>query len=632
MNTSIDGGPLPSESFSAQHGTPKGLKPLTIICTMGGARLTDVEDARLFALVADSGENFVLRTGNVADTPSLLLEAGFDFREKPLSLSCPLARLRGDCEVVIRYTGPTLELIVDGVIVDEEWPIGVPLTDGEDHELVIDDTLVRAVRGWDHALMDREIDELGCAGEPHRQTEENIGLHWMPAGHNTGVGDCMPFFHNGEYHLYYLFDRRGHASKWGLGAHQWAHASSSNLIEWTHHPMAVPVTEEWEASICTGSVFFDRGTYYCFYSVRDNERGPAPLQRSASPDGIRFEKEKGGMNVYLKDPYDPAPARDPCVFRDKTGLFHMLVTTQLKKPVMARRRGVLAHLSSPDLKNWRQEEPFILPGYIDQPECSDYFESGGWYYLIFSNHGVARYLKSRDPFGPWEKPEANVFDGPLSGVMKTAEFAGGRRIGAAFLRRERYGGNLILREIRQTEDGDLRTRFVSELLPRADTVVPAELLPLTDGIETRGGNSVAVGNSQGFAACEVNTAGLRNYYLRVEVEAAAGCASCGVCVRAAPGYESGMELRIEPARGKFGWRPAASCDWEEFEQQALYNVGEIGKPFSLEVIVNDDILDVCVAESRTLIARCDANAVDDGLFLFAHFGSAYFRNLELRPL
>jgi len=46
--------------------------------------------------------------------------------------------------------------------------------------------------------------------------------NWSPEGLNTGVGDVMPFSHDGTFHLFYLFDRRGHESKWGLGAHQWA--------------------------------------------------------------------------------------------------------------------------------------------------------------------------------------------------------------------------------------------------------------------------------------------------------------------------------------------------------------------------------------------------------------------------
>merc|ERR1711964_738418 len=119
----------------------------------------------------------------------------------------------------------------------------------------------------------------------------------------------MPFYYDGRYHLFYLLDRRQHGSKWGLGAHQWAHASTADLVRWDHHPMAVNITEEWEGSICTGSILHYNNVIYCFYSIRDKDRSGAPLRRSLSNDGKSFQKDPGAMNVFLTDPYDPVAAR-----------------------------------------------------------------------------------------------------------------------------------------------------------------------------------------------------------------------------------------------------------------------------------------------------------------------------------
>ena len=74
------------------------------------------------------------------------------------------------------------------------------------------------------------------------------------------VGDCMPFFHQGEFRLYYLLDENHHQSLGGLGGHQWAHASSTDLVNWDHHPLAIPITHDWGGSICTRSVFHHQGT------------------------------------------------------------------------------------------------------------------------------------------------------------------------------------------------------------------------------------------------------------------------------------------------------------------------------------------------------------------------------------
>src|SRR5690606_15113845 len=91
--------------------------------------------------------------------------------------------------------------------------------------------------------------------------------YYLP-NNNQFVGDCMPFYHDGVFHLYYLLDEEHHGGNEGLGGHQWAHASSRDLVNWQHHPLALPQTEPYEASICTGSVFFHDGLYYAFYATR----------------------------------------------------------------------------------------------------------------------------------------------------------------------------------------------------------------------------------------------------------------------------------------------------------------------------------------------------------------------------
>ncbi len=103
------------------------------------------------------------------------------------------------------------------------------------------------------------------------------------------AGDAMPFYHDGTFHLFYLIDRRHHRSKWRLGAHQWAHLAVTDLIHWTSYPVALPIFEQWEGSICTGSVFYDKGTYYAFYAKRMPDRTER-LALALSKDGITFRK------------------------------------------------------------------------------------------------------------------------------------------------------------------------------------------------------------------------------------------------------------------------------------------------------------------------------------------------------
>ena len=154
------------------------------------------------------------------------------------------------------------------------------------------------------------------------------------------VGDCMPFCHAGTFRLFYLLDENHHGALGGLGGHQWAQASSRDLVHWEHHPLAIGITEDREGSICTGSVFFHAGTYYGFYATRMRDK-TQHLSLAKSRDGIHFEKTD--PNPFASPPagYDPFHYRDPVVFQDPgDGLFHMLATARLVNGCISDRGRV----------------------------------------------------------------------------------------------------------------------------------------------------------------------------------------------------------------------------------------------------------------------------------------------------
>ena len=87
--------------------------------------------------------------------------------------------------------------------------------------------------------------------------------YWKPEG-AFFVGDCIPFWHDGVYHLFYLLDENHHQGLSGMGGHQWAHVTTSDLVHWHHHPLALAIDDDFERSICTGTPFFHDGRYLCF--------------------------------------------------------------------------------------------------------------------------------------------------------------------------------------------------------------------------------------------------------------------------------------------------------------------------------------------------------------------------------
>jgi sucrose-6-phosphate hydrolase SacC (GH32 family) len=284
---------------------------------------------------------------------------------------------------------------------------------------------------------------------------------WKPEGYNTHVGDCMPLYHDGIFHLYYLFDRRGHESKWGLGAHQWGHISSNDLAHWNEHPLAINIDRQEEGSICTGSIVVHDGIFYAFYAVRMCDGSPAQLTWATSKDGINFTKIN--EKFMLSAPYHSASARDPKVFKDEENLYHMLITTSIATE--SGNKGCLAQVISQDLLNWEQADPIVVLNIEDQPECSDYFEKNGFYYLIYSNFGVAHYFISKKSFGPWTKPENNVIVNESYRVPKRAFWKDGRIIFAGFYidKGVNFGGTVHFYEAKQQSDGTFEFIDVPEM-------------------------------------------------------------------------------------------------------------------------------------------------------------------------
>ncbi len=446
------------------------------------------------------------------------------------------------------------------------------------------------------------------------------------------VGDCMPFFHDGTFHLYWLVDENHHQAKGGLGGHQWAHASTHNLVDWVHHPLAIACTEDWEGSICTGSMFYHDGTYYGYYATRLTDR-TEKLSLAVSRDGITFEKTLPNPFAVPGVGFRPQHYRDPFVFVDETtGEFNMLVTAAIQDYPLHGRGGCLLRLTSRDLKQWTTVEPFLIPGsqpgHASIPECPDYFHWNGWYYLVFGLDGVAHYRMSRQPFGPWLRPPIDTFDGStLAAVMKTAAFTGDRRLGVAFLNGRKddkddgqrvYAGNAVFREIFQHEDGSLGTKFPPEMLPPQGAPLALPFTPLTPGAACNG-DTVQIAARQGLDAGMI--AGVpRNVRITVNVIPQAPTAAVGLWLRGSGQLETGYQLVCLPYERKV-----------TLNQQVLTCVDGLDQPFTLDIILKDDIIDVCVDDRRCLIDRCP-QLLGDHLYLVCENGVVTFEALHICPL
>lgn len=480
-------------------------------------------------------------------------------------------------ELELIWLGHRVELWTDGKLMDEEWPEGRCIEVGK--EEIQYSELVEKI----------QFNSSAECREPIWKTITEAQF-WAPELGRHNVGDCMPFADGDTYHLFYLKDRHQHKSKWGMGAHQFAHISSKDLKTWQEHPVAVEITHQWEGSICTGSVIKVKDKYYVFYAVRMMDGSSAKVSWATSEDCIHFTKSE--RYFTLTAPYETTSVRDPEVFFGADGKYHMLLTTNWESEKVEERSGCLAHMISDDIENWEQKEPFLIPGYTDQPECSDYFEWNGWYYLIFSNYGTAKYRYSRYPFGPWNCPENEIIDGLLYRVPKTADF-GGRRIAAGFLcintAGESYAGNVVFRELKQNPDGTLDTCFVKEMLPENIGQGQPETVVLECG-------------SSGGYECEFLP--VAGEYFAVQMRQEKRCDSFGLTMRLPNGSQ--YEIRVQPTLKTVGVLPAHSNLYYYPTKRFLTNVKGLDQVCTLEVVLKKGILDLCINGERTLVCRLES--------------------------
>lgn len=270
--------------------------------------------------------------------------------------------------------------------------------------------------------------------DPSVQPVDRI-QYFKPAESHLFVGDCMPFDYRGTFYLYWLIDEGHHAGLGGLGGHQWALSTSEDMVHWKHYPVALGIDNDWEKSICTGSVIDVDSAVYAFYStrVKDDAGVHEQLSFAVSHDGgFNFEKQTPNPFFITPERYESRNFRDPKVFRGEDGAYHLFISSYEKNIPLSGFGGCLVHLVSEDLKTWREVDP-VLTGQVGVPECSDYFVWKGWYYLLYSVGGDTYYVRSKKPFGPWEYPSSQAFVEGWANVYKTAPLKDGRRVAAAFI-------------------------------------------------------------------------------------------------------------------------------------------------------------------------------------------------------
>lgn len=192
---------------------------------------------------------------------------------------------------------------------------------------------------------------------------------YRPAYHHTPVYGWMNdpngmFYKDGRYHLYFQYNPYG--SMWGNMT--WGHSSTTDLVHWEHHPVAV--RPDALGTVFSGNTVVDhentagfgRGAVVGLYTSAGVTQQQSLIY--STDNGMTFHKYEGNP-VIVSD----KERRDDNIFWDQqTQRWVMVLADALERQDLI--------FSSPDMKNWTLESSFGK-GYGAQEgvwECPDLFQ------------------------------------------------------------------------------------------------------------------------------------------------------------------------------------------------------------------------------------------------------------------
>lgn len=289
----------------------------------------------------------------------------------------------------------------------------------------------------------------------------NYKLFFKPA--QGFVGDPMPFYEDGKFHIFYLQDARDGAPTF----HPIYKAVTTDFMSYEDSGEMVPCGEDGgrEDALGTGSVFKEGSTYYLFYTAHNAEMDPKEEIFLATSADLKNWEKKGYVQNGWGDGYDRNEFRDPFILKNADGTYTMLITT--RADYKGSWRAILTQYTSDKLtEGWQRKEPFYDSADSHNLECPDVFEMGGYQYLIFSEqsdrrgvHYVYRGIGTQE----WTVPADNFLDGYAYYAGKTASDGTNRYLFGWCPTRERstdnsnysWAGALVVHQLSQKSNGEL---------------------------------------------------------------------------------------------------------------------------------------------------------------------------------
>ena len=322
------------------------------------------------------------------------------------------------------------------------------------------------------------------------------------------VGDPMPFYENGKYHVFYLQDARDGAPTF----HPWYEATTTDFVTYTDNGLMIPcgAADGPEKALGTGSVFQKDGVYYAFYTAHNGDAGIYPRERilMATSTNLHNWQKVPESEFVIKAPtgYAAEDFRDPIIFFDAaTNNYKMLISTR-SDFFSPGWTSVLAQYTSTDLRNWTMETPFYNGGSTYMVECPDVFIMGDYQYLIYSDidDRKVHYKYRRTTDTDWTVPAQTALDGVAFYAGKTAGDGTNRylfgwcptRIDANDQSDYSWAGALVVHRLIQQGDGTLKVTVPQSVEQKIAHAQPLTPLVLRNAVTANNENYTLTGGTE----------------------------------------------------------------------------------------------------------------------------------------
>ena len=453
------------------------------------------------------------------------------------------------------------------------------------------------------------------------------------------VGDVMPFYWEGLFHVFYLKAPLERTRRGAAGT-PIAHVVSSDLAHWEEWPDAIGPGAEGEpddVSAFTGSFIERNGVFHLFYGGFRGRDKPRNICHATSSDLRTWEKDP--RNPILRADlrwYEGMGWRDPFPFwNEEVGEYWMLLAARVKDgpPDLRACTGLAV---SPDLENWEVRPPLWSPHlYNLAHECPDLFRIGNRWCLVFATHGVTRYRISDSLTGPWIAPANDNF-GPFFYASKTASDGERRYIfgwnytleGEVDAGLREWGGHMVVQELKFREDGRAAVSPPAGVEALFSRPCPLSFQPILGEWQAEG-RYFAPKRTDGFAAAVLGDMP-ETCRIRLNISCSRDTRACGILLRAKPNLEAYYELRWEPGRQRVvvvrRWpRP---FPWEDEVLVERPVEATEGESIELTVHIEGTVLVAYVNDSVALGCRVYDHRSGQ-LGLFVETGEAKFSDVSL---